>query len=84
MLGDWVFVWTKLSVVVTLPGSATPIKPAGQTLSILKKQDGKWASGARCEQAHAGAERVRLATLQALTEPSLNLATLYLSFASLG
>ena len=34
--------WTKLSVVVTLPGSATPIKPAGQTLSILKKQDGKW------------------------------------------
>ena len=34
--------WTKLSVVVTQPGNAEPITRAGHTLSILKKQNGKW------------------------------------------
>jgi hypothetical protein len=36
------FMWTKLSVVVTQPGNAAPITRAGHTLSILKKQRGKW------------------------------------------
>lgn len=42
ILGDWAFMWTKLTVVVTPPGGAQPMKRAGHTLSILKKQNGKW------------------------------------------
>jgi uncharacterized protein (TIGR02246 family) len=42
VFGDWAFMWTKLSVVVTQPGNATPMTRAGHTLSILKKQNGKW------------------------------------------
>lgn len=42
VLGDWAFMWTKLTVVVTLPGGAQSMTRAGHTLSILKKQGGKW------------------------------------------
>jgi len=42
VLGDWAFMWTKLSVVVTQPGNAAPMRRAGHTLSILNKQNGKW------------------------------------------
>jgi uncharacterized protein (TIGR02246 family) len=42
VLGDWAFMWTKLRVVVTPPGGAAPATRAGHTLSILKKQGGKW------------------------------------------
>jgi uncharacterized protein (TIGR02246 family) len=42
VFGDWAFMWTKLSVVVTPPGGAPSTTRAGYTLSILKKQDGKW------------------------------------------
>ena len=42
VLGDWAFIWTKLTVVVTPPGGAQPMKRAGHTLSILRKQDGRW------------------------------------------
>jgi uncharacterized protein (TIGR02246 family) len=42
VLGDWAYMWTKLSVVVTPPGGGPSMTRAGQTLSILKKQDGKW------------------------------------------
>ena len=42
VLGDWAFMWTKLRVVVTPPGSAKSLTRAGHTLSILKKQNGKW------------------------------------------
>jgi uncharacterized protein (TIGR02246 family) len=41
VIGDWAFMWTKLKVVVTPPGGA-PITRAGHTLSILKKQSGRW------------------------------------------
>jgi uncharacterized protein (TIGR02246 family) len=41
VLGDWAYMWTKLTVVFTPPGG-TPMTRAGHTLSILKKQDGKW------------------------------------------
>lgn len=34
--------WAKLKVVVTAPGGAPPLTRAGHTLSILKKQDGRW------------------------------------------
>ena len=42
VLGEWAFMWTKLSVVVTPPGGAAPMKRAGHTLSVLNKQNGKW------------------------------------------
>jgi ketosteroid isomerase-like protein len=34
--------WTKLTVVVTPPGGTQSMTRAGHTLSILKKQNGKW------------------------------------------
>jgi len=40
--GDWAFMWTKLSVVATTPGEAAPVRRSGYTLSVLKKQNGKW------------------------------------------
>ena len=42
VLGDWAFMWTKLTVVVTPPGGGKQMTRAGHTLSILKKQDGRW------------------------------------------
>ena len=42
VLGDWAYMWTRLSVVVTPPGGAAPMTRAGHTLSILNKQHGKW------------------------------------------
>jgi uncharacterized protein (TIGR02246 family) len=42
VLGDWAYMWTKLTVVITPLGSASPITRAGNTLTILKKQNGKW------------------------------------------
>ncbi|SCX84987.1 conserved hypothetical protein [Nitrosospira sp. Nsp13] len=42
ILGDWAFMWTKLTVVVTPPGGAQSMTRTGHTLSILTKQSGKW------------------------------------------
>lgn len=42
VLGDWAYMWTKLTVVVTPPGDAPSMKRAGHTLSVLKKQNGRW------------------------------------------
>jgi uncharacterized protein (TIGR02246 family) len=42
ILGDWAFMWAKLTVVVTPSGGAQSVTRAGHTLSILKKQQGKW------------------------------------------
>jgi uncharacterized protein (TIGR02246 family) len=42
VLGDWAFMWAKLTVVVTPPGGAQSMTRAGHTLSILTKQNGKW------------------------------------------
>ncbi len=42
VLGDWAFMWTKLSVLVTPPGDLAPTSLAGHTLSILQRQNGKW------------------------------------------
>ena len=41
VLGDWAFMWTRLKVIATQPGGQ-PIIRAGHTLSILKKENGKW------------------------------------------
>ena|SRR5438309_4986648 len=42
VLGEWAFMWTKLTVTVTPPGGSQSITRAGHTLSILKKEKGKW------------------------------------------
>jgi uncharacterized protein (TIGR02246 family) len=41
VLGDWAFMWTRLKVVVAPPG-ATPVTREGYTLSVLKKENGRW------------------------------------------
>jgi uncharacterized protein (TIGR02246 family) len=41
VLGDWAFMWTKLTVTATRSGGQ-PTTRAGYTLSILKKEYGKW------------------------------------------
>lgn len=40
--GEWAFMWSRLRVVVTPPHGAPPTVRAGHTLSVLRKQDGKW------------------------------------------
>jgi uncharacterized protein (TIGR02246 family) len=40
--GDWAFMWSKLNVVVTPPGSDRSMTRAGHTLTVLRKQNGKW------------------------------------------
>jgi uncharacterized protein (TIGR02246 family) len=42
VVGDWAFMWTRLKVVVTPPGAAKTMTRAGHTLSVLKKENGKW------------------------------------------
>jgi uncharacterized protein (TIGR02246 family) len=42
ILGDWAFMRTRLTVVVTPPNGAQSMTRAGHTLTILKKQSGKW------------------------------------------
>jgi uncharacterized protein (TIGR02246 family) len=41
VLGEWAFMWTKLTVVATPPGGK-PMTRAGFTLSVLKKENGRW------------------------------------------
>ncbi len=42
VLGDWAFMWTKLRVSVQPPGTTKPIVREGNTLSILRKNNGRW------------------------------------------
>ena len=42
VLGDWAFMWTRLSVEVTPPDGGPVQKRAGHTLSVLQKVDGRW------------------------------------------
>ena len=42
ILGDWAFLWARLTVVVTPPGGAQPMTRAGHNLTLFKKQGGKW------------------------------------------
>lgn len=41
VLGDWAFMWSKLTVTLTAAGSP-PVDYAGHALSVLRKEDGKW------------------------------------------
>ena len=42
IFGEWAFMWTRLTVTITPPGGGEPMTRAGHTLSILKKENGKW------------------------------------------
>jgi uncharacterized protein (TIGR02246 family) len=42
VIGDWAFMWTKLTVVATPPDGGSTVKRAGHTLTILRKENGRW------------------------------------------
>ena len=42
MMGDWAFMWTKLSVTATPRDGSAPMTRSGHTLTILRKEDGRW------------------------------------------
>jgi uncharacterized protein (TIGR02246 family) len=42
VFGEWAYIWTSLSMVVTPKGGGAPVKRAGNTLSILNKQADSW------------------------------------------
>ncbi len=42
VVGDWAFMWSKLNVVARPPDGSPPIERAGYTLTILKKENGRW------------------------------------------
>jgi len=42
VFGDWAFMWAKLTVVATPRDGSEPMIRSGYTLSILKKDKGKW------------------------------------------
>ena len=41
VVGDWTFMWTKLTVAVTPPAGA-PMTLAGPVLSVLRREEGRW------------------------------------------
>ena len=41
VLGDWAFMWTKLAIAIT-PHEGPPIARSGHTLSLLKREQGRW------------------------------------------
>ena len=42
ILGDWAFCWNRLTVVVSPRNGGASIKRAGDVLSLLQKQSGRW------------------------------------------
>ena len=42
VVGDWAFMWTRLTVEVTPPGGGRVTRRAGHTLSVLRKVQGRW------------------------------------------
>lgn len=40
--GDWAFMWTRLRVTITPPAGAAVMERAGHTLTVLRKEGGKW------------------------------------------
>ena len=42
VMGEWAFMWTHLTVVATPPDGSPPQKRSGNTLTILRKEDGRW------------------------------------------
>jgi uncharacterized protein (TIGR02246 family) len=42
VLGDWAFMWTRLTVVATPHDGGAPLRRAGHTLTILRKEGARW------------------------------------------
>lgn len=42
VVGDFAFMWTKLKVIATPQDGAAPIVREGNTLSVLRKENGRW------------------------------------------
>jgi len=42
VVGDWAFMWTRLRVVATPPDGSPPVERAGHTLTVLRKEGGRW------------------------------------------
>jgi uncharacterized protein (TIGR02246 family) len=42
VLGDWAYIWTNLSLSITPRKGGATMKRSGYTLSILRKENGKW------------------------------------------
>jgi uncharacterized protein (TIGR02246 family) len=42
VLGDWAYMWAHLSVVMTPKNGEAPVQRDGPTLSILRKESGRW------------------------------------------
>ncbi len=41
VLGDWAYLRNHIDITITPPGGA-PVKRAGYTLTVLRKQNGRW------------------------------------------
>jgi uncharacterized protein (TIGR02246 family) len=42
VIGDWAFMWTWLAVTATPPDGSPAVERAGHTLTILRKEKGRW------------------------------------------
>ena len=42
LVGDWAFIWTKISVTMTPQESTQSTTSSGNTLTIFRKQDDRW------------------------------------------
>jgi uncharacterized protein (TIGR02246 family) len=42
VVGDWAFMWARLTVIATPPDGSPPIERAGHTLTVLSKIQGRW------------------------------------------
>lgn len=42
VFGDWAFMWSSLTVTVTPADSATSMIRAGHTLTLFRKENGRW------------------------------------------
>lgn len=40
--GDWAFMWTRLTIVVTPPDGSPAMTRAGHTLTLFRKEQGRW------------------------------------------
>ena len=40
--GDWAFMWSRLRVVATPADGSPPIERAGHTLTVFRKEGGRW------------------------------------------
>ena len=40
--GDWAYAWSRLSVVVAPADGSAPIERAGDTLTVFRRQGGRW------------------------------------------